>query len=55
MKKDYIKPQILMECMQISSMIAESNMIPFDPNDPRDADAKTFGGFEGWEDEEDDF
>ena len=55
MKKDYIKPQILMERMQFCNMIAESdNEIPFNPGDI-DADAKTFGRFVDFEDEDEDY
>lgn len=55
MKKDYIKPQILMERMQFCNMIAASDdEIPFIPGE-HDADSKRFGTFVDFEDEDEDY
>lgn len=57
MKKDYIKPQILMERMLFCKMIAASDddEVPFNPEDPTDADSKRFGIFVDFEDEDEDY
>ncbi len=57
MKKDYIKPQILMERMQFCNIIAVSkdNELPFDPENPTEADSKRFGTFIDFEDEDEDY
>ena len=56
MKKDYIKPQILMERMQFCNMIAESNDFidhkPGEVIEGGEGDAKMFGRFDYFEDED---
>ena len=59
-RKEYTHPQIIVEHMQFCNMVAVSdgsgNTIPVNPDDPiEEQDAKMFGRFSDFEDEDEDY